>query len=267
MGEVHARMQQRQKAIESFSRALDKCGTNGALLESVMRAMLGNVGEEAVTRWINEKLTSDSTALPGHIVAFRLEQMKGSYNKAIEHLDKCIEIIGNNNPNYLAYAFNKVNLLIMSYVKTSDQQYLDRAITLNGQLLELQPDNSSLLNNMAYLLIDNDQQLENALDYSRKAHQSEPGNPIYLDTYAYAQCKTGRYEEGKENLLWAMQIYEAANQTVPWDLYKHLAIAYEGLGEVEQAIETYQKALDASEQITEKEKLEMQQAITRLQQL
>lgn len=267
IGEVHARMNQRQKAIENFSKALDKCGTNETLLEGIMRAMLGSVGEEAVTRWIDEKLTSDSTALPGHILAFRLEQMKGSYNKAIEHLDKCIEIIGKDNLNYLIYAFNKVNMLIMSYVKTSDQQYLDRAIALNGQLLELQPDNSSLLNNMAYLLIDNDQQLETALEYSRKAHQSEPGNPVYLDTYAYAQCKIGRYEEGKENLLWAMQIYEAGNQPVPWDLYKHLAIAYEGLGEVEQAIETYQKALDASEQITEKEKLEMQQAITRLQQL
>ena len=266
IAEVQALTNQRQKAIESYYKALDKAGTQEVILQNVMQSMLKYVGQEPVTTWIERKLAADSTALPGHLLASRLAQLQGSYNKAIEQMDKCIEILGRDNPSYIGYAVNKVNLLIMGYTKTSDQQYLERAIELNSQLLELQPENASLLNNVAYLLADNNQQLETALEYSRKAHQSEPGNPIYLDTYAYAQGKTGRYEQSKENLVWAMQIYEAAGQPVPWDLYKHLAMAYEGLQDTDQAIEMYEKALDASEQISDSEKEQMQQAITQLRQ-
>jgi tetratricopeptide (TPR) repeat protein len=266
IGEAQAQLNQKQKATESYYKALTKAGTNENILQGVMQSMLTHVGQEAVTAWIEDHLAADSAALPVHVLASRLAQIQGSYNKAIEHRDKCIEIVGRDNPNYLGHAINKVNLLIMAYTKTSDRQYLERAIDLNGQLLEIQPGNASLLNNMAYLLADNNQQLDTALDYARKAHQSDPGNPIYLDTYAYAQGKSGRYEQSKENLLWAMQIYEAAAQPVPWDLYKHLAMAYEGLQEVDQAIEMYQKALDASEQMSEREKEEMQQIIARLKQ-
>ena len=74
------------------------------------------------------------------------------------------------------------------------------------------------------------------------------------------------YKQSKENLLWAMQIYEAAGQPVPWDLYKHMAMTYAGLQDTEAAIEMYQKALDASDQITDSEKEQMQQAIQELQQ-
>ena len=266
IAEVYVLLNQSQKAIETFHKALDKAETNENILQAVMRTMLAKVGQDAVTAWIEEKLAADSTALPGHLLASRLAQFEGSYNKAIEHMNKCIEIVGSENPKYLGYAINKVNLLIMAYTKTSDREYLQKAIDLSAQLLEIQPGNASLLNNMAYLLTDNNQQLDTALEYSRKAHQSDPGNPIYLDTYGYALAKSGRYEQSKENLLWAMQIYEAAGQPVPWDLYKHLAIAYEGLQDVDLAIEMYQKALDASDQISDIEKEKMQQALKNLQQ-
>jgi tetratricopeptide (TPR) repeat protein len=266
MGEVYVRLNQPEKAKESFYKALEKAGTNETILSSVMKIMLKNVGEQPLTDWIEEKLANDSSALQGNVMAYLLAQTKGSYNKAIEHLDKCIEISGKDSPNYLIYEFNKINLLIMSYAKTSDQQYMERAITLGDELLNLQPNNASMMNNMAYLLADNDQQLEKALDYSRKAHQSSPDNAVYLDTYAYVQCKTGQYKEAKENLLWAMQIFEASGQPIPWDLYKHLAMVYEGLEDKAQAIENYQKALSTNEQIPEKEKQQLEQAISRLQQ-
>ena len=265
MGQIQFASGQKEKAVESFGKALDKAG-NADVLGGIMRIMLGTVGEDAVTAWISKGLAGDGEPLSAHMLAASLAQGKNSYNEAIEHIDRCIEIVGQDSPAWLGYALKKVNLLIMVYVKTGDLGYMTRATDLLATMLKVQPNNASLLNNMAYLLVDNDQQLETALDYARKAHQSDPGNAIYLDTYAYAQCKTGRYEQAEQNLLRAVQIYEASGQPVPWDLYKHFAMTKEGLGETEQAIEMYQKALDASDQIPEKEKQQLQAAIERLQQ-
>jgi tetratricopeptide (TPR) repeat protein len=184
-------------------------------------------------------------------LASALSSAKGDYNEAIKHIEQCLRLFEQDNPLWLGYALKKVNLSIMAYVKTSDPAYLNQAVELLDKMLLIQPNNSSLLNNMAYLLADNDQRLEEALEYARKAHQGDPGNAVYLDTYAYVQCKTGYYDQAEQNLIRALQIFEAANQPVPWDLYKHFGMAKEGLEQPAQAIEMYQKAMDASEQISE----------------
>ncbi|MHC5157200.1 MAG: tetratricopeptide repeat protein, partial [Planctomycetota bacterium] len=266
MAQIQLRLGQKEKAVESFGKALTKCESSDSALEGIMYLMLGTVGEEAVTAWISKELSENKQSLKAYQLASILAERKGLYNEAIEQVDKCIEISGEQGPDRMRYALRKSNLLLMGYAKTADQGYLTRAIELLEQMIQVQPNNSSLLNNMAYLLIDNDRQLETALDYARRAHQRDPGNGVYLDTYAYAQCKTGQYKQAEQNLIRAAQIYEESNQPVPWDLYEHLGMAKEGLGNASEAIEMYQKALDASDQIPEKETQELQQAIQRLQQ-
>ena len=265
MAQVQFQKGQKDKAVESFYAALDKAETNDGAQGMILQKMLDTVGQEAPAAWISKKLAADENSLPAHLLAVRLAERENSYNKAIEHINKCIDVLGEENPARLDYSLRKMNLLIMAYAKTADQDYWDRATAMLEKMLQLQPNNSSLLNNMAYLLADNDQQLETALDYARKAHQGDPGNPVFLDTYAHVQCKTGQYEQAEQNLIRAIQIYEASGQPVPWDLYKHFGMAQEGLGEAAQAIEMYQKALEASDEISEKEKQQLRVAIEQLQ--
>ena len=264
MARVHFQRGQKEKATESFYTALDKAGTNDGQQSMILQTMMGTVGPDAVTAWVSRKLAEDENSLPAYLLAIKLAQGQGAYNKAIEYTDKCIDILGEESPDWLSFASMKSNLLIRAYMKTSDKSYLDRLMTLAEKMLELQPNNVSLLNNMAYLLADNDQQLETALDYSRKASQSDPGNPTYLDTYAYVQCKMGEFEKAEQNLIRALQIYEVSGQPVPWEVYRHFGMAREGLGKTEQAIEMYQKAI-GMDQVPEEEKEQMQAAIERLQ--
>ncbi len=266
MAQVHFQKGRKDEAVQSFYTALDKAATNDGAQGMISQKMLDTVGKEAVMGWISDKLAADENSLPAHLLAARLAQRDIAYNEAIEHINKCIDSLGEGNPAWLGYALKKVNLLIMAYTKTADQSYWERATALLEKMLQLQPNNSSLLNNMAYLLADNNQQLETALEYARKAHQGDPGNAVFLDTYAYVQCKTGQYKQAEQNLIRAVQIYEVLGQPVPWDLYKHFAMAKEGLDKTAQAIEMYQKALDASDEIPEKEKQRLQAAIERLQQ-
>jgi tetratricopeptide (TPR) repeat protein len=266
MAQVHLRLGQRDKVLENFNKALDKAQVTDAALEGIMTLMLRTVGQDEVTAWISNELAEDANSQKAHILASALSSAKGDYNEAIKHIEQCLRLFEQDNPLWLGYALKKVNLSIMAYVKTSDPAYLNQAVELLDKMLLIQPNNSSLLNNMAYLLADNDQRLEEALEYARKAHQGDPGNAVYLDTYAYVQCKTGYYDQAEQNLIRALQIFEAANQPVPWDLYKHFGMAKEGLEQPAQAIEMYQKAMDASEQISEDEQKLLQEAIERLQQ-
>jgi tetratricopeptide (TPR) repeat protein len=274
MGQIQAKKTQKDKAVESFSKALDKAGTNEVLQDVILTKMIDGVGEESVNQWISRTLAADPSSVPAHLLASRLAQRKGLYNKAIEPIDQCLSTVEKNDPAWIGFAMKKANLMIMAYAKTADRTYLSQSISLFTTILEKQPDNPSLLNNLAYLLADNDQDLNKALECARKAHQQDPGNAVYLDTYALVQCKTGDYQKAEQNLLRSVQLYEVMQQDVPWDLYKHLGMAREGLGKTQQAIDSYRQALDTAadslgskkQAIPESEKQKLQQSIQKLQQ-
>jgi len=274
MGQVLVQKGQKDKATEHFFAALDKVGTDEAVQDIILTRMLDTVGEEPVNQWIRKELDANASSIGARLLAGRLAEKKELFNKAIESIDQCLQITGTESPAWIAFALKKANLMIQAYAKTANHTYLSQSIELFKKILEAQPENPSLLNNMAYLLADNDQELETALEYARKAHQRDPGNAVYLDTYALTQCKTGDYKTAEQNLLRAIQLYQVTQQEVPWDLYKHLGMAREGLGKTQQAIEAYSQALDTaagtvgtgSQGIPETEKQRLQQSIDRLQQ-
>jgi Tfp pilus assembly protein PilF len=266
MAQIQSERGQKDKAVESFYKALEKSESTDTALDGIMGVMLRTVGVQPVTAWISKELAENEKPLKAHILASSLAQGRGSYNEAIEHIDHCTDILSKESPEWEVLALRKVNLQIMAYVKTGDKVYFKSAIDLLSEMLQVLPNNGSLMNNLAYLLTDNDQQLETALEYARKAHQTDPGNANYLDTYAYAQCKNGQYEQAEQSLIRSIQIYDVSGQSIPWDLYEHFGMAKEGLEKSAQAIEMYQKALGASDGIPEEGKQRLQAAIERLQQ-
>lgn len=265
MAQVQLKQNQQAEAIVSYNKALDKIGVNESMREIVLKKILSTVGSKTVENWYIDQLSKDPKSIPAHLVAYSLAQKEGRYNDAIEHLDQCIEILGPDHPGWLPLATYKSTTLVMSYIKTADNKYFAQTVELFEAILEKQPNNFSVMNNLAFLLLDADQQIEKALAYARKVHQSSPGNATYLDTYAYAQCKSGQYEEAEQNLLRAIQITQASQKPIPWDMHKHLGIARQGLGKNSQAIGSYQKA-ETSVGIPEKEKLQLQQTIEQLMQ-
>jgi len=146
---------------------------------------------------------------------------------------------------WLLLSMRKANIYTMAYAQTADEQYMQQAMSLMEKLLERMPNNQTVLNNLAYMLADNNQQLEKALEYSRRACQIDMSNPIYLDTYAYILCLLGRYEEARQALLRAIQLHEARNEPIPWEVHKHIGMAQEGLGRKSEALAAYRKSLDA----------------------
>jgi len=92
-----------------------------------------------------------------------------------------------------------------------------------------------------------------------------PNNPGFLDTYSYVLYKNGKYQESEEIIQAALQQYQQEKMSTPWDVYKHLGMIKEKLGERMQAVDAYKQALQTGgEEISPKEKDQINDAIGRL---
>jgi tetratricopeptide (TPR) repeat protein len=108
----------------------------------------------------------------------------------------------------LQYAASKAQLLTAAYNATSDKMYLQNAIGVYESLRLKWPKNSSVLNNLAYLLAQNDERLAEALAFARTAVEQNPDEANYLDTYGYLLYRNGQPAQAAQSLAAAVKKYE-----------------------------------------------------------
>ncbi len=244
VAQTHAELGQKDKAIQNFSQALDKAGTNIDLMNGIVAVIVEKTGPDTVAQWCAQKLRQNPKSLEGLFGAVSLYTQTGQYSQALQSIDACLEQLEPGRMEWLQLSMRKANIYTMAYAQTADEQYMQQAMTLMEKLLERMPNNQTVLNNLAYMLADNNQQLEKALEYSRRACQIDMSNPVYLDTYAYILCLLGRYEEAHQALLRAIQLHEARNEPIPWEVYKHIGMAQEGLGKKSEALAAYRRSVE-----------------------
>ncbi len=109
--------------------------------------------------------------------------------------------------------------------------------------LKRSPDNEMVLNNFSYYLSTdgpNGRDLEQSVAMGKRATELSPGNPTYLDTYAWALFKSGQLAEAKKVMQQAVALDAHDNP----ELYCHYGdILYE-LGEYFMASVYWKKALE-----------------------
>jgi len=263
VAQTHTELGQKDKAVQNFFQALEKAGTNIDLMSGIVSIIVEKTGPDTVAQWCTQKLRQNPKSIEGLLAAISLYSQTGQYNQAIQYINACLELLQPNQTEWLQLSMKKANIYTMAYAQTADEQYLQQAVGLMEKLLEAMPNNHTAMNNLAYMLADNKQQLEKALEYSRKACQMEMGNPIYLDTYAYIQCLLGHFEEAHQALLRTIQLHEARNEPIPWEVYKHIGMAQEGLGKKPEAVSAYRKAVESAG-IPDKEKEALEKKIQEL---
>jgi Tfp pilus assembly protein PilF len=175
---------------------------------------------------------------------FNLAKIRGEYGQAIDYIDKCIELTGFDTPRGVDYTVKKARILTLAYQKTSDNDYLKKAIRDYESLLAKKPKNTMVLNNLAYMLAENNERLSEALEYAKQALEQRPNNPTFLDTYAYVLCKSGQDSKADEFMTAALQMYEQDEITAPPEVYEHLGMIKERLGQISRAIDAYKRALE-----------------------
>ena len=126
-----------------------------------------------------------------------------------------------------------------------------KAYEAYDRVLKSDPDNIYVLNNYAYYLSLDNQELERALQMSGKTIKAEPKNPTYLDTYAWILYKLERFQEAKKYMDKVFK-YDKNPQGIN---YEHYGDIIYKLGDTKNAVKNWKKAKklgDVSEFIDKK---------------
>jgi tetratricopeptide (TPR) repeat protein len=112
------------------------------------------------------------------------------------------------------------------------------------ELLVQMPDDPGVNNDLGYLHADQDKNLDQALKMIEIAVAAEPDNQAYLDSLGWVLYRLERHEEALEALLKANSDPGFQDAT----LQEHLGDVYEALGQHDEAISVWQKALATEQQ-------------------
>jgi tetratricopeptide (TPR) repeat protein len=224
-------------------------------------------GQDEVRQICNEILQKSPDSIAANIAMFSVAKLNGEYNSALSYIDKCLKVTPLDSPKRNDYAIEKARVLQAAYTKTSDNEYLNRSIAEYKSLLSKMPTNTSVLNNLAYMLAENEQNLEEALTYAEKVYEIAPNRADFLDTYAYVLYKNEKYEEAAQHVQASRQLFEQNNIPVPWDVFEHLGMIKEKLEERAEAADAYRQALKiGGDNLPDSTKQRLNSAIERLTQ-
>jgi tetratricopeptide (TPR) repeat protein len=244
LGKVKKAQSDMQTAYDYFKKAADSVKDNPNQTYNILREMGVSLGVDKVRDYCREKIASGSEAIVPNYILSQLAVNDKDYNKALDFLDKCVDIAGTDQANVNFYYSQKANVLVKAYETTSDNSYLEGAINIWEELLKTNPQDISILNNLAYTLASNNEKLDKALKYAEKAKNLRPNNQSILDTYAYVLYINGRFEEAEQYAQSSIQLFEDKEAFAPVDVYEHLGMIKEKLEDVDGAIKAYNKALE-----------------------
>lgn len=243
MAEAKGLIGQTEQARDYCRQAVDKAWGDDRLAMGVLLAVYRLMGPEEVTQYCRQRLETNPNSLAANFTMYNLARIQNDYAGAVGYIDKCIALSGPDTQQGLGYALKKAQTLTLAHRQTSDNAYLDEAISVYQSLVTKMPTNSSVLNNLAYMLAQSDRDLSQARQYAEKALAGDPDNAMYLDTYAYVLHKNGKDDKAAEAIAAAIQHYEAKGPA-PASAYEHLGMVKEALGEKDKALAAYRRALE-----------------------
>jgi tetratricopeptide (TPR) repeat protein len=234
------------QAVQDYCRkAVDRAWDNERTAVEVLLQVYLLIGGDEVSKYCHERLQTAPNSLAANYTMFNLARIKEDYDDAVNYIDRCVALCPPDTPQHIEYMAEKAQILAIAHKKTSDNAYLEKAIGVYESLLAKTPknNNSVVLNNLAYTLAQSNQRLADALDYAKKALAQKPDEANYLDTYAYVLYRNGRNAEAIQSLTAAIQQYEVQGSAPP-EVYEHLGMVHEALGDGKKALAAYRRALE-----------------------
>src|SRR5690606_33141614 len=141
----------------------------------------------------------------------------GRAQQAIEGLQDAASRFPNNQPILLSLAMNH-----------QQNAQPEEAIKRYQQLIELSPDNPLVLNNLAWLYYETDN--DQASDLARKAYELAPDTAAIADTYGWILFESAQHTA-------SLDVLKKAHELAPesQEIAMHLVEAYMANGDTQQA--------------------------------
>lgn len=165
----------------------------------------------------------------------------GASNIQLKNYKAAIDVLTEG----IDFVFNDAQLLSQFYANIGDahnelKNYTSSDSAYN-KALELDPDNTYVLNNFSYYLSLRNTDLDKAEAMSKKSNELEPNNSSYQDTYGWILYQMKKYDDAKVWIGKALQTGGMSNGT----LLEHYGDILFKLGETNEALKYWEYAKKA----------------------
>jgi len=236
--EALARLGKPEEALENYGKAMDLAEGKEGLEISVIDGAV-RVGEfEKVEAWLQKKIAEQPDRVVWQMSLASLYRSYENYEKELTQLQ-----------NAQAKADAKKSLEIEQYLSIAYERtnQKEKAIESCRKILASDPDNITILNNLAYSLLEMGGRDEEALEYAQRAYQRARNSADIMDTYVVALLTKKDYAKAELLSRRAIQEKQFRNEPVTASFVFHLGQALAGQGRTEKAREQYDKALQILE--------------------
>ncbi len=131
---------------------------------------------------------------------------------------------------------------LLANLSYEDQNFV-RAEEELRMTLQLDPDFHEANNFLGYLYVENNKNLDEAIQLINKALKAEPENGAYLDSLGWAYYKKAQAEGENGYLTMSLQkLLEAVRFMEEPDIYEHIGDVHYSLGQWDEAVSAWTKA-------------------------
>jgi tetratricopeptide (TPR) repeat protein len=228
---IHLSRKEYDQAIEKCDAQLEKVGSN-PLAQAMIHNFKGRIHTiqndlDAAEAAFKGSIEASPNFAPSYYALAGLYLRKGEADEAIAQYE-----------DILAKSPNQARPHMMLGIIYDSRKERDKAEEHYRKALEIEPDFAPAANNLAYLLADQDKDLELALGYAQTAKGKLPNDPSVMDTLGWVYYKKGFYDLAIAEFLDSIE----KNPEIA-AVHYHLGLAYHQNGEMDKAKEALEKAL------------------------
>ena len=146
-----------------------------------------------------------------------------------------------NNPNSLPAMCTLAMLLQMTGRP-------EESAELYQQILTLEPDNVVAINNLAWIMCEEQENYQQALELAQRGLKTAPNYIDLIDTRGVAYYKLGQYDKAIQDFTRCLNLYPDGTPSAVAS-YLHLGKALAKLGQKDEAIENLKKTLELNNKV------------------
>jgi len=124
----------------------------------------------------------------------------------------------------------------------------DESVPLYQRVLELQPENLIVINNLAWIVCEKQGKFQEALELAQRGLQISPNYIDLIDTRGVAYYRLGEFNKAREDFTTCIELYPNGIPAAISSRF-HLARAFDKLGQKYKAVEHLKQALDMGSRI------------------
>ena len=203
---------------------------NDRMVQLTRASVLADSGKTTEAIAVAKKLLNGKDDRETYITLAQLYEKGKKYDEMGKALDEADKLADSKE--------DKTNTAFMRGAMYEKQKKFDLAEAEFRKVLVSDPDNTSALNYLGYMLVDRNVRVQEAYEMIKKAVDKEPSNGAYLDSLGWAYFRLNKLEDAENYLKQALEQTKRDPA-----VHDHLAEVYAKQGNLKEAIKHWEIAI------------------------